>query len=156
MQQKLNDKIRMLVEKLRNGGLFNGVYQQNGAFINKIVVFFTETLVWRGYSDIFALINNYKHSKNLTMNKAELIDAMAAEAGLSKADAKKALDAFVSATANAMKGGDRISLVGFGSFSVSNRAARTGRNPQTGKEIKIAAKNVVRFKAGAELSAKVN
>jgi DNA-binding protein HU-beta len=75
---------------------------------------------------------------------------------LSKADAKKALDAFVSATANAMKGGDRISLVGFGSFSVSNRAARTGRNPQTGKEIKIAAKNVVRFKAGAELSAKVN
>ncbi|MCF8415531.1 MAG: HU family DNA-binding protein [Crocinitomicaceae bacterium] len=90
------------------------------------------------------------------MNKAELIDAMAAEAGLSKADAKKALDAFVSATANAMKGGDRISLVGFGSFSVSNRAARTGRNPQTGKEIKIAAKNVVRFKAGAELSAKVN
>jgi DNA-binding protein HU-beta len=90
------------------------------------------------------------------MNKAELIDAMAAEAGLSKADAKKALDAFVSATANAMKGGDRISLVGFGSFSVSNRAARTGRNPQTGKEIKIAAKNVVRFKAGAELSSKVN
>ena len=90
------------------------------------------------------------------MNKAELIDAMAAEAGLSKADAKKALDAFVSATANAMKGGDRISLVGFGSFSVSNRAARTGRNPQTGKEIKIAAKNVVRFKAGAELSTQVN
>ena len=81
---------------------------------------------------------------------------MAAAAGLSKADAKKALDGFVSATANALKGGDRISLVGFGSFSLSNRAARTGRNPQTGKEIKIAAKNVVRFKAGAELSGKVN
>lgn len=90
------------------------------------------------------------------MNKAELIDAIASEAGLSKADAKKALDGFVSATANALKTGDRISLVGFGSFSVSNRAARTGRNPQTGKEIKIAAKNVVRFKAGAELSGKVN
>ncbi|MCE2743866.1 MAG: HU family DNA-binding protein [Fluviicola sp.] len=90
------------------------------------------------------------------MNKAELIDAIAAESGLSKVDAKKALDGFVSATANAMKAGDKISLVGFGSFSVSNRAARTGRNPQTGKEIKIAAKNVVRFKAGAELSAKVN
>jgi DNA-binding protein HU-beta len=90
------------------------------------------------------------------MNKAELIDAIAAESGLSKADAKKALDGFVSATANALKGGDRISLVGFGSFSLSNRAARTGRNPQTGKEIKIAAKNVVRFKAGAELSGKVN
>ena len=90
------------------------------------------------------------------MNKAELIDAIATEAGLSKADAKKALDGFVTATANALKTGDRISLVGFGSFSVSNRAARTGRNPQTGKEIKIAAKNVVRFKAGAELSGKVN
>jgi DNA-binding protein HU-beta len=90
------------------------------------------------------------------MNKAELIDAIAADAGLSKADAKKALDAFVNTTAGALKKGDRISLVGFGSFSVSKRAARTGRNPQTGKEIKIAAKNVVRFKAGAELSGKVN
>jgi DNA-binding protein HU-beta len=90
------------------------------------------------------------------MNKAELIDAIASESGLTKADAKKALDGFVTATASALKTGDRISLVGFGSFSVSNRAARTGRNPQTGKEIKIAAKNVVRFKAGAELSGKVN
>lgn len=90
------------------------------------------------------------------MNKAELIDAMAESAGLSKADAKRALDGFVSATGDALKKGDRISLVGFGSFSVSERAARTGRNPQTGKEIKIAAKNVVRFKAGAELQGKVN
>lgn len=90
------------------------------------------------------------------MNKAELIDAMASNAGLSKADAKRALDGFVDATTTALKKGDRISLVGFGSFSVSNRAARTGRNPQTGKEIKIAAKNVVRFKAGSELSGKVN
>lgn len=90
------------------------------------------------------------------MNKAELIDAIAAEAGLSKADAKKALDAFVGATTKALKNKDRISLVGFGSFSVSSREARTGRNPQTGKEIKIAAKNVVRFKAGAELSGAVN
>ncbi len=90
------------------------------------------------------------------MNKAELIDAIASEAGLSKADAKKALDGFVDATTKALKKGDRISLVGFGSFSVSKRAARTGRNPQTGKEIKISAKNVVRFKAGADLSSKVN
>ena len=79
------------------------------------------------------------------MNKAELIDAMAESAGLSKADAKRALDGFVNATTDALKKGDRISLVGFGSFSVSERAARTGRNPQTGKEIQIAAKNVVRF-----------
>ena len=90
------------------------------------------------------------------MNKAELIDAMAANAGLSKADAKRALDGFVDATGKKKKKGDRISLVGFGSFSVSHRAARTGRNPQTGKEIQIAAKNVVRFKAGSDLSDKVN
>lgn len=90
------------------------------------------------------------------MNKSELVDAIASESGLSKADAKKALEAFVSATEGALKKGDKISLVGFGSFSVSKRAARTGRNPQTGKEIKIAAKNVVKFKAGADLSKKVN
>jgi DNA-binding protein HU-beta len=90
------------------------------------------------------------------MNKAELIEAMASNAGLSKADAKKALDGFIDATADALKKGDRISLIGFGSFSVSERAARTGRNPQTGKEIQIAAKNVVKFKAGADLQGKVN
>ncbi|MCE3295916.1 MAG: HU family DNA-binding protein [Bacteroidota bacterium] len=90
------------------------------------------------------------------MNKAELIDAIASASGLTKADAKRALDGFVDATSSALKTGDRISLVGFGSFSVSKREARTGRNPQTGKEIKIAAKNVVRFKAGADLTDKVN
>jgi DNA-binding protein HU-beta len=86
------------------------------------------------------------------MNKAQLIDAMAAGAGLTKADAKKALDAFVSATTDALKSGDRVALIGFGSFAVSERGERTGRNPQTGKEIKIEAKKVVKFKAGAELS----
>ena len=86
------------------------------------------------------------------MNKAELIDAMAAGAGISKADAKRALDAFIGATTDSLKKGDRVALVGFGSFSVSTRAARKGRNPQTGKEIDIAAKKVVKFKAGAELS----
>jgi len=90
------------------------------------------------------------------MNKAELIDAIAASSGLSKADSKKALDAFVSTTSNALKSGDRVALVGFGSFGVSERSARTGRNPQTGKEIKIKAKKVVKFKAGAELSGAVN
>ncbi|HEY8404242.1 MAG TPA: HU family DNA-binding protein [Flavobacteriales bacterium] len=89
------------------------------------------------------------------MNKAELIEAMASNAKLSKADAKRALDAFIETTTKALKKGDRVALVGFGSFSVSKRAARKGRNPQTGKEITIKAKNVVRFKAGAELQAKV-
>lgn len=86
------------------------------------------------------------------MNKAELIDAIASGADLTKADAKKALDAFIDATSGALKKGDRVALVGFGSFSVASRSARTGRNPQTGKEIKIAAKKVVKFKAGSELS----
>jgi DNA-binding protein HU-beta len=89
------------------------------------------------------------------MNKAELVDAMASDAGLSKADAKKALDAFINTTTKALKKGDRVALVGFGSFSVSTRAARKGRNPQTGKEINIKAKKVVKFKAGADLAAKV-
>ncbi|HIP32992.1 MAG TPA: HU family DNA-binding protein [Crocinitomicaceae bacterium] len=90
------------------------------------------------------------------MNKAELVDAMASSAGLSKADAKRALEGFQEAVTDCLKKGDKVSLVGFGSFSVSNRAARMGRNPQTGKEIKIAAKNVAKFKAGSDLSKKVN
>lgn len=89
------------------------------------------------------------------MNKAELIDAIAAEASLTKVDAKKALDAFVAATTNALKAGDKVTLVGFGTFSVSSRSARKGRNPQTGKEINISAKKVVKFKPGAELSGTV-
>jgi DNA-binding protein HU-beta len=90
------------------------------------------------------------------MNKAQLIDAIAGEAGLTKADAKKALDAFVKVTGAALKGGDRVALVGFGSFGVSARSARTGRNPQTGKEIKIAAKKVIKFKAGSDLTDSIN
>jgi len=89
------------------------------------------------------------------MNKAELIDQMAANAGLSKADSKRALDAFVDATTGALKKGDRVALVGFGSFGVSKRNARTGRNPQTGTPIQIKAKNVVKFKAGSDLAGSV-
>jgi DNA-binding protein HU-beta len=89
------------------------------------------------------------------MNKAQLIDAIAAEAKLSKVDAKKALGAVISATTKALGKGERVALVGFGSFSVSKRASRKGRNPQNGKEIKIPAKKVVKFKAGAELGKKV-
>ncbi|MBN2609932.1 MAG: HU family DNA-binding protein [Bacteroidales bacterium] len=85
------------------------------------------------------------------MNKAQLIDAIAAQAGLTKAGAKKALEATTKAISGALKKGDRVALIGFGSFSVSKRSARTGRNPQTGKEIKIVAKKVVRFKPSYEL-----
>jgi DNA-binding protein HU-beta len=89
------------------------------------------------------------------MNKAELIDAIAADANLTKADAKRALDAFISNTGKALKKGDSVVLIGFGSFKTATRAARNGRNPQTGKVIKIKAKKVVKFKAGADLSKKV-
>lgn len=80
---------------------------------------------------------------------------MAEKAGISKADAKRALDAFIDTTTAALKKNDRVALVGFGSFSVSERSARKGRNPQTGKEITIKAKKVVKFKPGAELADKV-
>ena len=90
------------------------------------------------------------------MNKTQLIDAMAADAGVSKAAAKSALESFLGNVSSTLKGGGRVSLVGFGSWSVSKRAAREGRNPQTGATIQIAAKKVVQFKAGAELSSSVN
>ncbi|NNC82541.1 MAG: HU family DNA-binding protein [Flavobacteriales bacterium] len=89
------------------------------------------------------------------MNKAEMIEAMASDAGISKAEAKRALDSFVTNTTKCLKKGDRLSLIGFGSFSVTRRAARKGRNPQTGKEITIKAKNVVKFKPGSDLAKKV-
>ena len=90
------------------------------------------------------------------MNKAELVSAIASETKLSKADAQRALDGFVNATTKALKKGDRVALVGFGSFSVAKRNARTGRNPQTGKTIQIKAKRVAKFKAGADLAKTVN
>ena len=86
------------------------------------------------------------------MNKAQLIDAIAKEAKLSKADSGKALEATITAISKSLKKGEGIVLVGFGSFSVAKRAARIGRNPQTGKELKIAAKKVAKFKAGTALA----
>lgn len=90
------------------------------------------------------------------MNKSELIDAIAEAANLTKADAGRALDATVAAVTGALKAGDAVTLVGFGTFSVKERAARTGRNPQTGKEIKIKASKTPSFKAGKGLKDAVN
>ncbi len=90
------------------------------------------------------------------MNKTDLIDAMAEQAGITKASAKKALECAIGEIEGALKGGKRVSLVGFGSWSVSQRAAREGRNPQTGGTIQIKAKNVIKFKAGSDLSNAVN
>jgi len=90
------------------------------------------------------------------MNKAELVDAIATSAKITKADAQRALDATIENVTKSLKKGDKVSLVGFGTFSVAKRAARTGRNPQTGKAIKIAAKKVAKFKAGIDLAKTVN
>jgi DNA-binding protein HU-beta len=86
------------------------------------------------------------------MNKTELIEKIAAGSGLSKADSKKALDATVAAIKDALVAGDKVSLVGFGTFSVNERPAREGINPATKEKIQIAAKKVAKFKAGAELN----
>lgn len=85
------------------------------------------------------------------MTKADLVNAMAEKAGLSKTDAEKALKAFTDAVTEALKAGEKVALVGFGTFSVGERAARTGKNPQTGAQIKIAAAKSPKFKAGKAL-----
>ena len=89
------------------------------------------------------------------MNKAELVAFIAEKAGVTKTQAGATLDSFIEAVKKTLKKGDKVSLVGFGTFSVSKRAARTGRNPQTGATIKIKAKKVAKFKAGKELSSKL-
>ncbi len=90
------------------------------------------------------------------MNKSDLVNAVADEADLSKAEAGRAVDAFTAVVTKALKKGDPISLVGFGTFSVRKRAARTGRNPRTNEEIKIKASNVPAFKAGKGLKDALN
>ena len=90
------------------------------------------------------------------MNKGELIDSIAKKSGLTKTDAAKALDAALDAITSTLQNGDKVTLPGFGTFSTSKRSARTGRNPQTGKEIKIKAKTVAKFKAGKNLADSVN
>ena len=90
------------------------------------------------------------------MNKTALVNNMAENVGITKAAAKKALDGLLIDIEGSLQKGNRVSLVGFGSWSVTRRAARDGRNPQTGKTIKIKAKNVVKFKAGSDLSDAVN
>ena len=93
--------------------------------------------------------------KIYTMNKAELISKIADDAGITKTQSNMAVDSFVEAVTKTLKGGGKVTLVGFGTFSVSKRAARNGRNPQTGAVIKIKAKKVARFKAGKELQGKL-
>ncbi|MBT3281059.1 MAG: HU family DNA-binding protein [Campylobacteraceae bacterium] len=90
------------------------------------------------------------------MTKSELIDVMAEKAGLSKKDAGAALNAFTDAVTETLSKGDKLALIGFGTFSTSSRAAREGRNPSTGAAMKIAASTVAKFKAGSKLKEAVN
>ena len=90
------------------------------------------------------------------MTKLEFIDAIAGKAGLTKADSARALDAFMGAVTETLKKGDKIALTGFGTFAVSKRAARDGRNPRTGEIVKIPARNSVSFKAGSKLKDSIN
>ena len=89
------------------------------------------------------------------MNKAELISKISEDAGITKTQANTALDSFVEAVTKTLKGGGKVTMVGFGTFTVSKRKARKGRNPQTGAEINIKARKVARFKAGKELASKM-
>ena len=90
------------------------------------------------------------------MNKGDLINKIAEDANLTKSQAADAVNSILGSIGETLKDGDKVSLVGFGTFSISHREARTGRNPQTGQAIQIAAKNVVKFKPGKELSESVN
>ena len=90
------------------------------------------------------------------MNKAELVSAVADKTKITKAQAAAALDQFLNSVANALRSGDKVTLVGFGTFSVASRGARTGRNPRDNKPIKIAAKKVAKFKPGKKLADEVN
>ncbi len=90
------------------------------------------------------------------MNKGDLINRVAESANLTKAQAADAVNTVLEAIGTSLKDGNKVAVVGFGTFSVTNRPARTGRNPQTGEAITIAAKNVVKFKPGKELAASVN
>ena len=106
----------------------------------------------KAYKFATDLIN---HLSNNFMNKAELVSKIAEDAGITKVQAAAALDSFMEGVTKTLKSGNKLILVGFGTFSVSKRAARTGRNPQTGATIKIKAKKVARFKASKELSGKI-
>jgi DNA-binding protein HU-beta len=135
--------------------IFFEIERKNDDFFYFIVCYlFSNSYICRVKMYVYCFKS--KKKSEILMNKAELINAIAAESGLSKADAKKALDATVKAVSETLVAGDKVSLVGFGTFSVSERAARQGINPATKQTITIGAKKVAKFKPGAELNASIN
>ena len=119
-------------------------------------------IYWNNPKKIFDGIKNHinlsllpKSLKTTGMNKAELINKMSDDTGITKTQANAAIDSFIEAVTKTLKSGGKVTLVGFGTFILSKRKARKGRNPQTGEEISIKARRVARFKAGKELAAKL-
>jgi DNA-binding protein HU-beta len=124
--------------------------------VSRRFVFFRQQIkIFCRYKKAYKFVAVTKIIKNTIMNKAELIAKVADDAGVTKTQANAALDSFVEAVTKTLKGGGKVTLVGFGTFSVSKRSARNGRNPQTGEVIKIKARKVAKFKAGKELAAKL-
>ena len=113
----------------------------------------------RAYSPLknqYKIVCRYNKEEDLPMNKTELIAAIAEKAEISKKDSEKALKAFIDVVTEQLKNDDKVQLVGFGTFEVSKRAAREGRNPQTGQTMKIAACKAPKFKAGKALKDAIN
>ena len=108
-------------------------------------------MVFTGQPDVFLPIFHWR----ILMNKADLIEKMSKDARISKTAAGKTLDSFVDGVTKALRKNERVALVGFGTFSISRRKARVGRNPQTGEEIQIKARRVARFRPGKELAAAI-
>jgi DNA-binding protein HU-beta len=133
----------------KKGGESTFFYEKSHFF--RFFVCFLNTLpyICGRIRNIIVFIHIKKHQ---IMNKTELVEKIAAGAGISKVDAKKALDATVAAIKDALIAGDKVSLIGFGTFAVNERPAREGINPSTKEKIQIAAKKVAKFKAGAELA----
>ena len=149
-----------ITENIRKRALCWGV---SGYFSAKNSLFFIFCLFseefplyLRGQTSAQAFTTIFNPIKSKFMNKTELIDKIAEGSGLTKTDSKKALEAAVSAIQAALVAGDKVSLVGFGTFSVSERPAHEGINPATKEKIQIAAKKLVKFKAGAELADAIN
>jgi DNA-binding protein HU-beta len=145
------------VAKIRKISVIKQKKMGNSTFFHEFLHFFH---IFVCFMNCFAYIcernlNNvliFNHLIGKIMNKTELIEKIAAGAGLTKADSKKALDATIAAIKGALVAGDKVALVGFGTFSVNERPAREGINPATKEKINIAAKKVAKFKAGAELA----
>ncbi len=147
--------------KLRKKTVIYLNIKQSGRFFSQFLYFFL-FFVWRITIIVYICgqIRNFDikitNTKTIFMNKTQLIEKIAAGADLSKADSKKALDATIAAIKDALTNGDKIALVGFGTFSVNNRPARQGVNPSTKQKITIKAKKVVKFKGGADLNNALN